>query len=148
MLCSFTRSGFVAAEALTKPGTEGGFAAGGGFSTLRPCFNGRNNVEAAARPGPAQRYLAHNPYEPFSPLERLLPWAIKNSSRSCCFFIAHYTSCAFFAISSGILMPRMSASFLLITMVYSFWCWIAAVSGLIFPSRISAAMWPVWTPSL
>ena len=73
---------------------------------------------------------------------------IKKQQPKLLFFIVHYTSCAFFAISSGILMPRISASFLLITMVYSFWCWMAAVSGLILPSRISAAMWPVWTPSL
>ena len=50
----------------------------------------------------------------------------KQQGSPCCFSnrtdycMPYYTICAFFAISSGILIPRISASFLLITMVYSF----------------------------
>lgn len=58
------------------------------------------------------------------------------------------TSFALALSASGIWIPRVSASFLLITVSYSFWWRIGASAGFTLPSRMSAASSPVSRPSL
>lgn len=55
---------------------------------------------------------------------------------------------AFFRTSSGTVTPSSAAFFLLMNTRSSLAVWIGMVAGLALPSRMSAAMWPDWMPSL